>query len=103
MTLALTTHGYLIDDCPSSLYPVTGTGVVDPVPRPPHGHATLENPLPRAPTAMAVAFPLNPIPRPPAGTATLENPAPVAPPAQAVDQTPNPPPKPPGGGKAEDV
>jgi hypothetical protein len=102
MTLALTTHGYLMDDCPSSLYPVTGTGVVDPAPKPPHGQAQLENPPPQPPLAMAVAFPLNPIPHPPTGTATLENPAPIAPQGKAVDQTPNPPPKAPKG-KAEDV
>jgi hypothetical protein len=102
MTLALATHGYLTDDCPSSLLAVSGQGSVDPAPKPPRGQAQLENPPPHAPAGMAVASPLNPIPRPPTGTATLENPAPIAPRGKAVDQTPNPPPKPPKG-KAEDV
>jgi hypothetical protein len=104
MTLYFATQAYLHDDDLSSILPVDGMAAVDPRPLPPCGPiAAVANPAPRAPTAMAVAFPLNPIPLPPSGKATLENPAPVAPQGKAVDQTPNPPPKAPGGGKAEDV
>lgn len=103
MTIALATHGYVVDDCQSTLFPPMGAGNVDAVPRAPSGRAELENPVPKAMVGSAVAFPLNPIPRPPSGKATLENPVPVAPQGSAVDDTPNPPPKAPGGGKAEDI
>jgi hypothetical protein len=57
MTLPLATHGYLVDDNASSLLATTGQGTFDPPPKPPCGHAVLENPPPPPPIGKAVVVP----------------------------------------------